>query len=156
MYTLHLQISDALFSLMLGGSAAAREIMVQVSACKLEMVRMANTTISSSSTLDPYNSTIEPLLNLAVSDEADSTGAGDCSGEDYYVSFATASYASLQYSFFSNSGVEVMGGVLFLLTAVWIVRDKLACETAVSGERWHAGDSPNISQWFGETSSLEV
>ena len=119
---------------MLGGSAAAREIMVQVSACKLEIVQMANTTTSSSSTLDPFNSTIEPLLNLSVSDEADSTEAGDCSGEDYYVSFASASYASLQYSFFSNSGVEVLGGVLFLLTAVWIVRDKMACETAVSGE----------------------
>merc|ERR1719242_1853361 len=41
-------------------------------------------------------------------------------------------YRSLQYSFFSNSGVEVVGGVLFLLTAIFIVRDKLACELAVS------------------------
>merc|ERR1712083_847435 len=43
-----------------------------------------------------------------------------------------AKYQSLQYSFFSNSGVEVVGGVLFLLTAIFIVRDKLACELAVS------------------------
>ena len=43
-------------------------------------------------------------------------------------------YRSLQYSFFSNSGVEVIGGFLFLITAIFIVRDKLACELAVSGE----------------------
>merc|ERR1712107_627459 len=41
-------------------------------------------------------------------------------------------YRSLQYSFFSNSGVEVIGGFLFLITAIFIVRDKLACELAVS------------------------
>ena len=44
------------------------------------------------------------------------------------------SYESLQYSLFSNSGVEIFGGLLFLLTAVFIVRDKLACEAAVSGD----------------------
>ena len=43
-------------------------------------------------------------------------------------------YRSLQYSFFSNSAVEVIGGFLFLITAIFIVRDKLACELAVSGE----------------------
>merc|ERR1719182_485956 len=41
-------------------------------------------------------------------------------------------YRSLQYSFFSNSAVEVIGGFLFLITAIFIVRDKLACELAVS------------------------
>ena len=55
-------------------------------------------------------------------------------------------YRSLQYSFFSNSGVEVVGGVLFLLTAIFIVRDKLACELAVSGTSFkHCLLSPSSS-----------
>ena len=39
-------------------------------------------------------------------------------------------FTSLQYSFFTNSGVEVLGGILFLASALFIVRDKLACEKA--------------------------
>ena len=55
-------------------------------------------------------------------------------------------YRSLQYSFFSNSGVEVVGGILFLLTAIFIVRDKLACELAVSGTSFdHCLLSPSSS-----------
>ena len=39
-------------------------------------------------------------------------------------------FTSLQYSFFSNSGVEVLGGILFLASAIFIVNDRLACEKA--------------------------
>ena len=39
-------------------------------------------------------------------------------------------FTSLQYSFFTNSGVEVLGGILFLASAIFIVRDRLACEKA--------------------------
>jgi len=42
-------------------------------------------------------------------------------------------YTSLQYSFFFNCGIEVVGGILFLITAIYIVKDKLACENNFSG-----------------------
>ena len=44
--------------------------------------------------------------------------------------YAEEAFASLQYSFFTNSGVEVLGGVLFLVGAIFIVRDRWACEKA--------------------------
>ena len=43
-------------------------------------------------------------------------------------------FESLQYSLFSNCGVEVVGGILFLITAIYIAKDKLACENSVSGK----------------------
>jgi len=57
----------------------------------------------------------------------------DCSPEVLYT------YTSLQYAFFTNCGVEVVGGILFLITAIFIVRDKLACEAAVSGSACEGG-----------------
>jgi len=47
-------------------------------------------------------------------------------------------FHSLQYSFYTNSGVELVGGFLFLATAIFIVRDKLACELAVSASKYEA------------------
>merc|ERR1719376_1057044 len=44
-------------------------------------------------------------------------------------------YYSLQYSLFTNCGVEVVGGVLFLITAIYIVRDKLACENSAAATK---------------------
>ena len=44
--------------------------------------------------------------------------------------YASEAFASLQYSFFTNSGVEVLGGILFLVGAIFIVRDRRACEEA--------------------------
>ena len=55
-------------------------------------------------------------------------GMGDDSTESDGCDFAWEAYASLQYSFFTNSGVEVVGGVLFLMGAFFIVRDREACE----------------------------
>ena len=49
--------------------------------------------------------------------------------------FAWEAFVSLQYSFFTNSGVEVLGGVLFLLGAIFIVRDRRACEKAAEGAK---------------------
>ena len=46
-------------------------------------------------------------------------------------------FQSLQYSLFTNFGVEIIGGILFFITAIYIVRDKLACENASAGEiKW--------------------
>lgn len=39
-------------------------------------------------------------------------------------------FQSLQYSLFTNFGVEIIGGILFFITAIYIVRDKLACENS--------------------------
>ena len=47
--------------------------------------------------------------------------------------FTKAQFQAMQYSLFTNCGVELLGGVLFLITAIYIVRDKLACESAASG-----------------------
>ena len=43
-------------------------------------------------------------------------------------------FKSMQYSLFTNFGVEIIGGVLFFITAIFIVRDKLKCENASAGE----------------------
>ena len=43
-------------------------------------------------------------------------------------------FQSLQYSLFTNFGVEIIGGILFFITAIYIVRDKLACENSSAGE----------------------
>jgi len=48
----------------------------------------------------------------------------DCTEEIVY------KFQSLQYSLFTNFGVEIIGGILFFITAIYIVRDKLACENA--------------------------
>lgn len=43
-------------------------------------------------------------------------------------------FKSLQYSLFSTSFVEVLGGVFFLVTAAYILRDKSNVDRAVTGE----------------------
>jgi len=48
----------------------------------------------------------------------------ECVDEVYF------KYQSMQYSLFTNFGVEIIGGVLFFITAIFIVRDKLKCENA--------------------------
>jgi hypothetical protein len=39
----------------------------------------------------------------------------------------------MQYSLLTNTGVEVLGGILFFLTAIFIIKDKLLCEKAAAG-----------------------
>ena len=41
-------------------------------------------------------------------------------------------YHSLLYSLITNIGVEFIGGILFFITAIYIVRDKLNCESTVA------------------------
>lgn len=43
-------------------------------------------------------------------------------------------FKSLQYALFLTCFVEVIGGVFFLLTAIYIVRDKLKVDRAIAGE----------------------
>ena len=43
-------------------------------------------------------------------------------------------YKSLLYSLLINIGVEFIGGILFFITAIYIVKDKLFCEAAAAGK----------------------
>jgi MFS transporter, Spinster family, sphingosine-1-phosphate transporter len=43
-------------------------------------------------------------------------------------------FTALQYALFSTSFVEVIGGVFFLLTAIYILRDRANVDRAVAGE----------------------
>lgn len=44
-------------------------------------------------------------------------------------------FRALQYSLFSTSFVEVLGGVFFLITAIYILRDRSNVDRAVAGEK---------------------
>lgn len=44
-------------------------------------------------------------------------------------------FKALQYSLFSTSFVEVLGGVFFLATAIYILRDRANVDRAVAGEK---------------------
>ena len=44
-------------------------------------------------------------------------------------------FKALQYSLFSTSFVEVLGGVFFLLTALYILKDRANVDRAVAGEK---------------------
>merc|ERR1712025_648201 len=61
---------------------------------------------------------------------------GECVEESQYREYK---FKSLLYSLLTNCGVEVIGGILFLITAIYIVRDKLQCEKAAAGAA-HLGD----------------
>ena len=39
------------------------------------------------------------------------------------------------YSLLTNSGVEVIGGLLFFVSAIFLIKDKLLCEQASMGKR---------------------
>ena len=43
-------------------------------------------------------------------------------------------YRSMLYSLLTNCGVELLGGLLFLLTAGFIIKDKMRCEQSAIGE----------------------
>lgn len=43
-------------------------------------------------------------------------------------------FRSLQYGLFLTTFVEVIGGIFFLLTSIYIVRDKDKVEKFISGE----------------------
>jgi len=93
--------------------------------------------LSADVTLCPTESLLESSHNmtedLSMQILNTTTTPTDCSPEVLYT------YTSLQYAFFTNCGVEVVGGILFLITAIFIVRDKLACEAAVSGSACEGG-----------------
>lgn len=43
-------------------------------------------------------------------------------------------FKSLQYALFTTSFVEVLGGVFFLLTAIYVVNDKMKVEKFITGK----------------------
>ena len=69
--------------------------------------------------------------SLSQEDDLEADLKAECTDEIVY------KFQSLQYSLFTNFGVEIIGGILFFITAIYIVRDKLACENASAGEiKW--------------------
>jgi len=71
--------------------------------------------------------TLEPILEVEVMTLEPLLEEEDCGrGEIYY------QYQSLLYSLMTNIGVEFIGGILFFITAIYIVKDKLLCEAASS------------------------
>lgn len=74
------------------------------------------------------NATIATTTTLApLVSQSPLEGAAD--GDSHAVQFR-----ALQYALFSTSFVEVIGGVFFLLTAMYILRDRRNVERVVAGE----------------------
>lgn len=102
-------VSDGLFDFLKASSTACA-------------VTVAKEAVTSLATTDPTMQLTETTFDtLTTGDVVD-----DCLDERYY---------SLQYSLFTNCGVEVVGGVLFLITAIYIAKDKLACENSVAATK---------------------
>lgn len=57
-------------------------------------------------------------------------------------------FKSLQYALFSTSFVEVLGGVFFLLTSAYIIRDKSKVEAAIAGKNDKKSITRTRSIWF--------
>jgi len=106
-------ISDGLFTMMVNGAASCGNIVQDMADASSTEAALIN----SMKMMEEQENVTEEVVMTVNSTSCD---------------HSWEMYRSLQYSFFSNSGVEVVGGVLFLLTAIFIVRDKLACELAVS------------------------
>merc|ERR1712038_681506 len=106
-------ISDGLFTMMVNGAASCGNIVQDMADASSNEAAIIN----SMKMMEEQENVTEEVVMTVNSTSCD---------------HSWEMYRSLQYSFFSNSGVEVVGGVLFLLTAIFIVRDKLACELAVS------------------------
>ena len=115
-------ISDGLFKMLAGGAAACRSIVEDMAAAN--STEVATAIINSTKMVEEEN-----VAEIMAEESTMVLNSTLCDPDQKW-----AKYQSLQYSFFSNSGVEVIGGFLFLITAIFIVRDKLACELAVSGE----------------------
>lgn len=75
-----------------------------------------------------FGKTIESLSQLA--ENATTTVASVMKDDSVSVQFK-----ALQYSLFSTSFVEVLGGVFFLATAAYILIDRATVDRAVAGEK---------------------
>lgn len=75
-----------------------------------------------------FGKTIEALSQLA--ENATTTIASAVKEDSVNVQFK-----ALQYSLFSTSFVEVLGGVFFLITAAYILIDRANVDRAVAGEK---------------------
>jgi len=84
--------------------------------------------------------TTDPTMQVAETTFATPTTTEDFMADSNCTEEVSFKYYSLQYSLFTNCGVEVVGGILFLVTALYIVRDKLACENAASESQYKDGN----------------
>ncbi len=61
-------------------------------------------------------------------------GLEDSYGANYTRCKFTIDYYSMQYSLYINAVVEIVGGIFFIITAAYIIRDKLKCDRYIAGK----------------------
>ncbi len=64
----------------------------------------------------------------------DMEGLADSYPANHTVCDFTVDYYSMQYSLFINNVVEVVGGIFFIVTAFYILKDKRKCNRYIAGE----------------------
>lgn len=94
------------------------------------------------------NATIATTTTLAPL-VSQSTLAGAADGDSHAVQFR-----ALQYALFSTSFVEVIGGVFFLLTAMYILRDRRNVERVVAGCDLELSESSSGSETLDPSTAI--
>lgn len=74
-----------------------------------------------------------PQLSEAIKTALRVVNAEETAPQEHVIDTNDTNFRSLQYSLFTTTFVEVLGGVFFLITAVYILRDKSRAERAVAG-----------------------
>ena len=112
------QVSDGLFEYLKNSSTVC-----------VTAAAFANGNVNQTAALGTVGDSID-LTGQQLSEYSlvDDLNGEECVEEVYF------KFKSMQYSLFTNFGVEIIGGVLFFITAIFIVRDKLKCENASAGE----------------------
>jgi len=91
--------------------------------------------VNTTTLVDLAGSTVATLLDATAASLSAGGGPTDTTFQEINVECMEVQYQAMLYSLLSNSGVELVGGFLFLLTAAFIVKDKLRCEQASIGCR---------------------
>lgn len=104
-----LQMSEAI-------KAALRLVNEDVVGPKMDSLVAAATNVTTEMIAVNSNSSSSTVLRLADFTDSNET-----------------KFKALQYSLFTTSFVEVLGGLFFLITAAYILRDKARAEKAVAG-----------------------
>jgi MFS family permease len=79
-------------------------------------------------------------LNATAAQQVTSQPVGLGGNSEEYASCAEVEYFSMLYSLLTNSGVEIMGGILFFICAIFILKDKLLCEKECNGTSQVCGE----------------
>ena len=83
-------------------------------------------------TSDSSVSTTEASLGV----QGKTTGSASCNNSFQIQGDPYVEFKSLQYSLFITSFVEVIGGLFFLMTAWYIISDKMKADKAIAGKNF--------------------